>query len=168
MGKNMGLCLYLVSCEKPYHHSFRFLTFLILFVCRNTISTELNTLRFKEPRLYNPEGWGAQSSNFDPKTSSQYDLGSSLEIDLVNLPDSLIMTIENLIKKERPEIVFIDDDDDDEHFKLGELGPILLKILPCLCHYYSWFSIPSCSSLKAFFPKEEAETIDKVVVYLNT
>ena len=85
-------------------------------------------MRFKEPRPYNPENWGAQSSDLDPKTSSQYDLGSSLEIDLVNLPDSLIMTIENLIKKERPEIVFIDDDD-DEHFKLGELGPILLNFL---------------------------------------
>ena len=126
------------------------LTFLILFVCRNTISTELNTLRFKEPRLYNPEGWGAQSSDLDPKTSSQYDLGSSLEIDLVNLPDSLIMTIENLIKKERPEIVFIDDDDDDEHFKLGELGPILLNFLPSCAIIYSWFSIPSHSSIMLF------------------
>ena len=137
----MEPCPYMVSCEKPCHHSFRLLTFLILFVCRNTISTELNTLRFKEPRLYNPEGWGAQTSDLDPKTSSQYDLGSSLEIDLVNLPDSLIMTIENLIKKERPEIVFIDDDD-DEHFKLGELGPILLNFLPC--HYLQLVFYPIC------------------------
>jgi hypothetical protein len=34
-----------------------------------------------------------------------------VEINFSDLPDAFIVTIENLIKKERPEIVILDDED---------------------------------------------------------
>ena len=58
------------------------------------------------------------------------------------------MTIENLIKKERPEIVFIDDDDDDDEHLLGELGQIQLNFVFAIIS--SRLSIPSSGSLGLF------------------
>lgn len=69
---------------------------------RTAISKELNTLRFRDVR--------SQSSGSDISASESDDLGAIIEIDLVNLPDLFITTIENLIKKERPEIVVLDDE----------------------------------------------------------
>ena len=68
----------------------------------NTISKELNTLRF---------GDSLRKQNSDPEsgvtTGNEFD--SAIEIDVANLPDHLITTIENMIKQERPEIVICSD-----------------------------------------------------------
>ena len=57
---------------------------------RNSKAKELNQLRFSDSRQQQQDQGHAEAG---------------LEIDVANLPDLLITAVENLIKKERPEIV---------------------------------------------------------------